>query len=211
MADAIDIELAGEPVRLLADRALFWPRQRRLVIADLHLGKGDTFRAAGIPVPSGGTASDLARLQALLASTAATSLWVLGDFLHARRFAAVDAAWQAFRDAHAALDIAVVRGNHDRALDPDHAGVRLLEEGMREGPFVFCHHPPESMQSEDHVLCGHLHPVLRLPQEGQHPMFWLQSQVTVLPAFSRFTGGHAVPLRQARGSVVCDGESVLVL
>jgi uncharacterized protein len=211
MADAIDLLLAGEPVRLLADRALFWPRQRRLLIADLHLGKGDTFRAAGIPVPSGGTASDLARLQALLASTAATSLWVLGDFLHARRFAAVDAAWHAFRDAHATLDITVVRGNHDRALDPGRARVQVLDEGARESPFVFRHHPTEPAHPRDHVLCGHLHPVLRLPGEGRHPMFWLQPQVTVLPAFSRFTGGHAVPPGQARGSVVCDGTSVLVL
>ena len=74
--------LAGEPVRLYAERALYWPARRRLVIADLHLGKGDTFRRHGIAVPSGGTADDLARLAGLLARTGARELWVLGDMLH---------------------------------------------------------------------------------------------------------------------------------
>src|SRR5690606_25317359 len=114
MAEALDLEIAGETVRLLADRALYWPARARLLIADLHLGKGDTFRAAGIAIPSGGTAHDLARLAALVELVHACELWILGDFLHARRNTAVDVAWRAFRDAHAAVAMAVVPGNHDR-------------------------------------------------------------------------------------------------
>ena len=80
MAEALDLEIAGETVRLLADRALYWPARARLLIADLHLGKGDTFRAAGIPIPSGGTAHDLTRLAALVELVHACELWILGDF-----------------------------------------------------------------------------------------------------------------------------------
>jgi hypothetical protein len=39
MAEALDLVLAGEPVRLLADRALYWPARRRLLLADLHLAR----------------------------------------------------------------------------------------------------------------------------------------------------------------------------
>lgn len=65
MADALRLAIAGEPMLLLADRALYWPARQRLLIADLHLGKGTTFRSAGIAVPSGGTAHDLARLDVI--------------------------------------------------------------------------------------------------------------------------------------------------
>lgn len=210
MAETLELALAGEPVRLLADRALYWPARARLLIADLHLGKGDTFRAAGIAVPSGGTAHDLARLAALLALTGARSLWILGDFLHARRHAAVDAAWRDFRRAHAAVAMAVVPGNHDRAFDAEAAGVQRLPEGTLDGPFEF-RHAPVGQTAARHVLCGHLHPVLRLPGTGRHPLFWLRDAATVLPAFSAFTGGHFVPRADSRGSVLCDGRQLLRL
>ena len=48
--------MRGERLQLHADRALYWPARGRLLIADLHLGKGDVFRRAGIAVPRGGTA-----------------------------------------------------------------------------------------------------------------------------------------------------------
>lgn len=234
MAETLELELAGEPVCLLADRALYWPARRRLLIADLHLGKGDTFRAAGIAVPTGGTAHDLARLAALLAQTGARSLWILGDFLHARRNAAMDAAWRDFREAHGRVDVAVIPGNHDRAFDAPAAGVERLPEGVVEGPFEFRHAPPPSgsdlgrerfraqarshsgafpgQAGEGHVLCGHLHPVLRLPGAlGRHPLFWLRPACTVLPAFSAFTGGHPIPRGDSHGSVLCDGRQLLRL
>ena len=96
---AVDLLIASEPMRLLADRALYWPARRRLLIADLHLGKGDILRAAGIAVPSGGTSHDLARLGVLLRATGASQLWVLGDFLHGPRQPRVEAVWRAFLDA----------------------------------------------------------------------------------------------------------------
>src|SRR5690606_32115216 len=82
---AVDLVISGEAMRLFAGRALYWPARSRLLIADLHLGKGDILRASGIPVPSGGTGLDLARLGALLELTHAAQLWVLGDFLHGAR------------------------------------------------------------------------------------------------------------------------------
>ena len=73
----------GEQVELLAERALHWPAARTLFVADVHLGKAAAFRAGGVAIPRGATASDLERLSALLARTGAARLVVLGDFLHA--------------------------------------------------------------------------------------------------------------------------------
>jgi uncharacterized protein len=211
MVERLRVEIAGEPVELLADRALYWPRRERLLVADLHLGKGDTFRAAGIPVPSGGTAHDLRRIDALLRATGARSLWILGDFLHARRHAAVDAAWRALREAHRELAFGVVPGNHDRALDTGVAGLDVIVEDTIEPPFVFRHAPAAHAPANGHVICGHVHPVLRLPGAGRHPVFWLQPGMTVLPAFSAFTGGHAVRREPGVDIVACDGSALLRL
>ena len=61
----------GELVELHAERALYWPRGRTLFVADVHLGKGATFRAGGVPLPRGATANDLGRLTALVERTRA--------------------------------------------------------------------------------------------------------------------------------------------
>ena len=46
---------AGSLVGLL----LFWPLARTLFIADVHLGKAASFRAAGVPLPSGHSSRDI--------------------------------------------------------------------------------------------------------------------------------------------------------
>jgi uncharacterized protein len=83
MTDA-HVRLAGEDVMLLPERALYWPRAASLVAADFHWGKGATFRAAGIPVPTGTTGDDLRRLDGALQRTCARRLIILGDLFHAR-------------------------------------------------------------------------------------------------------------------------------
>lgn len=210
MAEELALLLAGEPVRLLADRALYWPARRRLLIADLHLGKADTFRAAGIALPRGGTALDLARLARLLERTGATSLWVLGDLLHGRiDLGSWRDAWNAFRAAHGGLEIAVVDGNHDRALHRAGLGIALPGDAVHDGPFELRHAPARAARA--HVLCGHLHPVLKLPGQPRTPAFWLQRDCTVLPAFSAFTGGHPLRLLRGEGAVLCNGEALVAV
>ena len=197
MGDVADLRIAGEPMRLHAERALYWPARRRLLIADLHLGKGDILRAAGIPVPTGGTGHDLARLDAMLHATAARELWVLGDFLHGRRHPRVEAAWRALLAAHPGVVASVVAGNHDRSLAPDAVGIVHLPDDVRDGPFRFRHMPVDGAGHDGHdpaaghVVCGHVHPVVRLPGlPGRHPALALEAQQTILPAFSAFTGGR---------------------
>lgn len=211
MADRITCTLAGEPVQLLGDRAVYWPARRRLFIADLHLGKGDTFRSAGIALPTGGTADDLARIGALIEASGAASLWVLGDFLHAAaRERSWRDGWEAWRVRHVGFAIAVLAGNHDRTLASLGLDVDLLGNAIDDGPFSLRHAPDP--RADGHVLCGHLHPVVRVPGVARRwPAFWLQASACVLPAFSRFTGGWPVQPQAGERVVACvEGAAIMV-
>lgn len=209
VADRIVLELAGERVELLGDRALYWPSRSRLLIADLHLGKADTFRRAGIALPRGGTSHDLDRLTALLSATDACSLWVLGDLLHGPL---TDthwrAGWDAWRVRHAGIDVNVLAGNHDRALASAGLDVRLPGEYFDDPPFALRHAP--QVHTPLHVLCGHVHPVVALPgMRRRWPAFWLRRGITVLPAFSRFTGGEVIAPASGQSLVACvEGETI---
>lgn len=210
MPGALEVTLGGEPVRLLADRALYWPARKRLLLADLHLGKADTFRAAGIALPRGGTALDLDRISTLVETTGADGAWVLGDMLHGRTdLSSWRDAWEAFRRRHPRLAIAVVDGNHDRALQQAGLDIEHLGDAVHDGPFVLRHAPGRDPRG--HVLCGHLHPVLKLPGQPRTPAFWLRPACTVLPAFSAFTGGQPVQLQDGQTAVLCNGSELLAV
>ena len=45
------VEIFGEQMELLPQKAVFWGRERILFLADVHLGKVNHFRRSGIPVP----------------------------------------------------------------------------------------------------------------------------------------------------------------
>ena len=110
------ITIRGEELSLLPERAIFWNAQRTLFIADPHWGKAATFRAGGIPVPSGTTDESISRLDRLLERTAAQQIIFLGDLLHARegRSAEMFSAVARWRESRPEVELQLVRGNHDK-------------------------------------------------------------------------------------------------
>lgn len=209
MPHEVHLTLADEAMHLLGERALYWPARETLMIADLHLGKADLFRRAGIGLPSGGTGEDIERLTRLIAARPVQALWILGDVLHgpAHR-AAWYRQWQGWREQHAALRIGALAGNHDRVLPKADLGIELLGAQVTEGPFLLRHdpHPHPAL----HVLCGHLHPLARLPgMQRRWPAFWLRERLTVLPAYSRFTAGIAPSVQAGERLVACvEGDAI---
>ena len=194
----LEVVAGGETLVLLADKAVWWPARRTLLVADLHVGKAATFRALGVPVPRGTTSATLAALDALLARWPAQRLVVLGDFLHAAQAhaPATLGALARWRARHAALALTLVRGNHDdRAGDPPPAlGIEAIDEPLRIGALALCHHP--RAQAGAYTLAGHLHPCVTLGGRAHDRLrlacFHFGAEVGVLPAFGSFTGMHAV-------------------
>lgn len=208
------IEIAGERLLMLPQKALYWPREAMLIIADIHFGKAAAFRALGVPVPAGTTSANLGALDELVTRLPVRHIMFLGDFLHARaaQAAATQAALMAWRQRRAGLRLTLVRDNHDvRAGDPP-AGldIDLVDEPHVIGPFAFCHHPDLLVPS--YVLAGHVHPVYRLRSGWDSlllPCFLVGEQRMVLPSFGAFTGGHPVVPQAEERLFVSSGEAVL--
>ena len=211
------VEVAGEDLCLNPDRAVFWSRRNTLLVADVHIGKDAAFRAAGIPLPAGGTRDVLSRLSNSLERTGAERLIVLGDFFHSesgRDHETLDQLAQ-WRSEWSALDIIVVAGNHDirTGLRDGEIGIKLIPKSVIEEPFVLQHHPEESV--DGYVMAGHLHPTALL-RDGRIdtlrlPCFVFGERLGILPAFSRFTGRPVYhPVASDRVFVVAENEVIQV-
>jgi DNA ligase-associated metallophosphoesterase len=216
MALDCTLEIAGESVVLLPERALYWPRTETLVVADMHWGKAATFRAGGLALPGGTTTADLERLDRVLCRTAARRLVILGDLFHARagRIAAPTlAAIRAWRPARADVEMLLVRGNHDRHAGdpPPDLHINAVNAPAFLPPFVLRHEPAEA--TEGYTLAGHVHPGVRLAGRGRLrerlPCFFVGSRLAILPAFGSFTGLADVEPSAAHRVFVIAGDEVV--
>ena len=207
---------------LLAARAVWRASDKTLFVADLHLGKTASFRAAGSAAPSGVSAETLDRLGALVDSCGASRLVALGDFLHARgsmtkRLSATLRDWRAARPC---LTCVLVRGNHDRhAGDPDAgSGFACVDAPHEFEDLEGRHHPLDDIAAHRDgpiVLAGHIHPVATMHGPGRDrltlPCFVVSGRQVVLPAFGEFTGGARISAAPGRWLGVTTGSDLFVI
>lgn len=195
---SVDVQLAGEPWRLLGAAAALHVPSRTLVVADVHLGKAATFRALGVPVPQGTTTDNLRRLTAVIESEQPLAIVFLGDLFHAREAhaPATLARVARWRGLHPDAEIVVVEGNHDRKAGAPPAALRaqVVAEPWPLGAALLAHHPQRI--AGRYVVAGHLHPNVVLYGAAYDslrlPCFWLADGLAILPAFGDFTGGARI-------------------
>lgn len=209
---SLPLHAAGETLWLLPEGAVWWPAQRTIFVADLHLGKGAAFRAQGQAVPAGSSARTLARLDGLMAAHRADRLVVLGDFWHG-----AEGLTPRLLDAVAAfarrVPTVLVLGNHDRPIHPPALPLAVQPGRWPLGPLTAAHEPP-AVGSPGMTLAGHWHPAVCLRTRAgdrlRRPCFVAYAHALVLPAFGGLTGSltlelHALAQARARVAVLGDG------
>ncbi|MBN8844695.1 MAG: ligase-associated DNA damage response endonuclease PdeM [Sphingomonadales bacterium] len=192
MSAAATFDFAGQQFQMLAGRALYWPRHRALIVADLHLEKASWYAAHGQPLPPYDSHDTLDRLARLVAETGAAAIWCLGDSFHDRDAASRVAPEVAerLRAQATTAKLVWIAGNHD-GLTGGAWGGEIADE-MVVDDIVFRH---QSLRHEGRAeVSGHFHPKLRLSLRGRHvsrPCFAGDQSRLILPAFGSLTGGLA--------------------
>ncbi len=213
MPDTVTIELCGETLQLLPERAVFWQRRETLFVADTHLGNSERMHAPADMPAEGNTLIDLERLDRTLERTGAHTLVVLGDLIHARGGRNPDTLGllHEWRTAHTDLKVLLVRGNHDRVTGdpPSELRITCVDEPYPFKPFMLRHYPVPSNGCV--TLAGHLHPTIRYTDRTVAwqalPSFILREKVLVLPAFGSFLRQPSLmPMRSETAYMIHDNR-----
>lgn len=177
---------------LLADvrGALFWPAERTLMLADLHLEKGSSYARRGMFLPPYDTRATLDRLAAVVRLYRPERVCCLGDSFHDREASARldDLDRDRLRRMVQAHEWIWIAGNHD-PLPPEGLGGQVVDV-WRRGPLVLRHEPSAAECAGE--LAGHLHPKAAISAAGRRvggPCFVSDGHRLVMPAFGAYAGG----------------------
>lgn len=176
------------------DRAVYLPATETLVLADLHLGRE---AVSNVAAPLGERSDLLDRVATLRSTFEPTTVVFAGDLLHSFSTVpdgvegTVEALYTACVDD--GLDVVAIEGNHDQQLETvwptSIESAVTLDDGT-----VVCHGHEEPELSGKRYLIGHDHPAITIegvkrPCLCVDPTGYRESELVVLPAFTRLAGG----------------------
>lgn len=193
----VPLSFAGEEFVLTEGHALYWPRERALLVADLHLEKASFFARTGQMLPPYDSRDTLERVAEAIRATDARRVFTLGDNFHDHRgLARMEPHAAGMLDALTrAVDWVWITGNHDHGM-PDNAGGTLARE-LEIAGIVLRHQATVGEVRPE--LSGHFHPRLRIKVRDR--MIRRACAVVsrgesagsggrmILPAFGTLTGG----------------------
>ena len=191
----VPLSFANEEMLLVNGRALYWPREGALLLADLHLEKASFYAAKGQMLPPYDSRETLERVADCVKQTGARRVIALGDNFH-------DTGGTSRLEPYAAgmlegltraLDWVWITGNHDEEMHRSFGGAVLDE--LELGGVILRHIAQKGEMRPE--LSGHFHPKLRVNVRNRHiarPCGVLSRNAAggdrmILPAFGALTGG----------------------
>ena len=184
------ISICGKLLTADMSGALYWPGEKTLIVADLHLEKGSAYAARGQMLPPYDTRETLLKLAEAIDRYEPVRVVALGDSLH--DVAAADRIGDDdLRILHMLQEDRGwlwITGNHDPKL-ASRLGGEVASEITLAG--LTLRHEPRAGRVT-HEIAGHLHPAAKLSMYGhtiRRPCFVGNSRRLIIPAFGTFTGG----------------------
>ena len=195
----VPLSFAGQELALTKSGAVYWPRERALLVADLHLEKASFYARHGQMLPPYDSRETLERVATAIRDTGARRVFTLGDNFH-------DSSGSTRLESHAAgmlnaltraVDWVWITGNHDPSMEARNGG--SIAEELEIGGMVLRHMARRGETRPE--LSGHFHPRLQLTirhRRIRRPCAVVsecmsgpedQSCRMILPAFGALTGG----------------------
>ena len=195
----VPLSFADQEFALVDGRALYWPREQALLVADLHLEKASFFAQHGQMLPPYDSRETLERLAAAIRLTGARRVFTLGDNFHdARGSGRLEPHAAGMLDALTrAVDFVWITGNHDAGSDAatDAALGGTTAEEIEVAGLLLRHQAVKGETRPE--LSGHFHPRFQLVARGRaigRPCV-VKSEGAggggrmILPAYGALTGG----------------------
>lgn len=187
-------------VELLSEKAIKLTASNTIIIADLHLGKIEHFRSAGINLPLAAATQTENRLVALIEKHQPTRVIFLGDLFHSVQNSSYD-SFQNMLSSFAHITFDLVIGNHDimHMEDYNNLGLNVYEELFINGLWL-THEPQDELKTGLYNLAGHIHPGVTLKGKGRQklslPCYYFGQHSGLLPAFGYFTGKAIIKIEK---------------
>jgi uncharacterized protein len=186
----LNISIAGEDFTLCYEKCMLRRRDNALIIADVHLGKSNHFRKAGIAVPSKIIYDEIEKLITVIHKYQPNKVIFLGDLFHSSYNQSVELLKQII-DNEFSIKFILVEGNHDIMQRECYSKIGIeVVESLNENGIIYTHEAVEN--ASQYNIYGHIHPGVTLTSKGKQslrlPCFFVSSQYAVLPAFGLFTG-----------------------
>jgi DNA ligase-associated metallophosphoesterase len=211
----MDIEILGEQFWLYPQKAVFWKSQDTLLLSDLHLGKINHFRKAGIPVPPKANDHNLEIFVDLIGLCKPRRVVCLGDLFHSH----YNTEWEVFGEVvshFSSINFELVLGNHDimGTYQYKRKGI-VLHESLQMGNFLLTHHPLDTVPDGIYNFAGHIHPGVSLRGKGRQamtlPCFYFGERRAYLPAFGKFTGlARIAPRKEDKVYIIVENKVMCV-
>ncbi|GIL23111.1 MAG: DEAD/DEAH box helicase [Bacteroidota bacterium] len=210
----MQLEIEGEYIELLPQKALWLKNRGIVLLADLHFGKINHFRKSGIPVPPRANDKNTELLISVLQITKPERVIFLGDLFHSHYNEEWEVLGQVRRHfVNCAFEL--VLGNHDilSALQYERNNLQVHKQELRLQNLLLTHEPMNEVPDGLYNLSGHIHPAVRLKGTGRQsvmlPCFYFGKQQGILPAFGSFTGmARIVPKKEDRIFVIAENKVI---
>jgi|TARA_R110000772_G_scaffold22586_15_gene61041 DNA ligase-associated metallophosphoesterase len=208
----VPLSFAHHQFQVVAPAALYWPAQKALLVADLHLEKASFYARQGLMLPPYDSRATLDELADLIEKSQAKKIFCLGDNYH-------DEGGEARLEENAAdqlknltkdIQWMWISGNHDRDVSGIWGG-DVMAEWVGEG-IALRHEATADTKLPE--ISGHFHPKLRVPIRGRHVSrrcFVRSEKHLIMPAFGALTGGLAANHRAIEQAVGGPAEAIIPL
>lgn len=182
-----DIFFRDETFTPLLSGALYWPSEKTLLVADLHLEKMSSFAGKGQLLPPYDTKATLALLACDIKATEAQRVICLGDSFHRDEGtnSLPKPQIKQLKSMTSKSDWLWLSGNHDPKA---HVLGGQCADQIAFGDLTLSHEPDNENAGQ---IAGHLHPSAKISINGRatrRPCFVHDERLLILPAFGVSTG-----------------------
>jgi uncharacterized protein len=210
----LEIIICGETFTLCPEKCMIRQSDNSLIIADLHFGKSNHFRKAGIAVPNIIALEEIKQFIGVVEKYNVDKVIFLGDLFHSSHNVSVDLLHQVLENEEHRKFV-LVEGNHDimRKEVYSKIGIEVVDEIREENGLLFTHEPKKV--EGYYNIYGHIHPGVNLVSKGKQsmrlPCFYIAEDHAILPAFGLFTGLAMVKKGEnSKVYVVAEEQVILV-